>query len=234
MSDAEGDAPAKKPSRKEQLRLQKLQAQVFGDSSEEDEDDHGEEDGEEQEDEEDGGDEGEEGDAAGGEGDEAEREAAAAKPPGPLSFRDKMQLVARGKKADVTGAWCCARRCRVCGDLTLAPACLRAGGARAKRKASRSDAAVGKGVARKRGRTSTGGAADAAGEASPAPVAAPPRVAGDQEAGDEPDSEDDAEGQHTAADEAFIDDECVAEPWARMPNALSHSPPARHPQGRRC
>ena len=109
MSDAAGDAPANKLSRKEELRLRKLQAQVFGDSSEEEEDDREEEDGEEQEDEEDGGDEGEEGDAAaGGEGDDGERDAAAAKPPGPLSFRDRMQLVAQGKKADVTGAWCCA------------------------------------------------------------------------------------------------------------------------------
>jgi hypothetical protein len=103
MSDAAGDAPAKKPSRKEELRLRKLQAQVFGDSSEEEEDDdREEEEDEEQEDEEDGGGEGEEGDAAaGGEG---ERDAAAAKPPGPLSFRDRMQLVAQGKKADATGA----------------------------------------------------------------------------------------------------------------------------------
>jgi transcription factor SPN1 len=115
----------------------------------------------------------------------------------------------------------------VCGDLTSC-LCPQAGSARAKRKASKSDAAVGKGVARKRGRTSIGGAADAAGEASPGPVAAPPRAAGDEEAGDEPDSEDDAEGQHTAADEAFIDDECVWPCVRCLPTLVSL---LHHPRG---
>lgn len=92
MADDEGRALSKK----EQQRLKKLQAAVFGDSSDEDDGDAGDEDGEDDEQadgEEDasGDEDGEEAPAAG--------KAGAAKT-GPLTMHDKLQLIARGKKAD--------------------------------------------------------------------------------------------------------------------------------------
>ena len=81
------------------------------------------------------------------------------------------------------------------------------------KRQDRSNAEVGKGVARKRGRLSTGAAAGAESEDAPAREARPPAAdGGDDE--DAPDSEDDDEGVPTAADDAFLDDECVA--WGQM------------------
>jgi hypothetical protein len=91
MADDEGRALSKK----EQQRLKKLQAAVFGDSSDEDDGDAGDEDGEDDEQV-----DGEE-DASGDEdGEEAPAGKAGAAKTGPLTMHDKLQLIARGKKAD--------------------------------------------------------------------------------------------------------------------------------------